>query len=72
MPPHSSFGRTRRSTPGLLQVLGICFMVKNTPPETIGQQDGAPSHMAAKNQKFCKDNMAHFWPKNFWPPSSRI
>ncbi|QQP49876.1 Uncharacterized protein FKW44_010690, partial [Caligus rogercresseyi] len=19
---------------------------------------------------FCKDNMAHFWPKNFWPPSS--
>ncbi|QQP35429.1 Uncharacterized protein FKW44_023657 [Caligus rogercresseyi] len=24
--------------------------------------------MAAKNQKFCKDNMAHFWPKNFWPP----
>ncbi|QQP54422.1 Uncharacterized protein FKW44_007253 [Caligus rogercresseyi] len=26
--------------------------------------------MAAKNQKFCKDNMAHFWPKNFWPPSS--
>ncbi|QQP58483.1 Uncharacterized protein FKW44_003818 [Caligus rogercresseyi] len=33
-------------------------------------QDGAPSHMAAKNQKFCKDNMAHFWPKNFWPPSS--
>ncbi|QQP55792.1 Uncharacterized protein FKW44_000239, partial [Caligus rogercresseyi] len=33
-------------------------------------QDGAPSHMAAKNQKFCKDNMAHFWPKNFWPPKT--
>ncbi|QQP40791.1 Uncharacterized protein FKW44_014953 [Caligus rogercresseyi] len=47
-------------------------MVKKNYPtgNYVWQQDGAPSHMAAKNQKFCKDNMAHFWPKNFWPPSS--
>ena len=33
-------------------------------------QDGAPSHMSAKNQKFCKDNFVSFWTKDFWPPSS--
>ena len=36
----------------------------------VWQQDGAPAHTATRNQKFCKDNMAAFWPKDFWPPSS--
>ena len=33
-------------------------------------QDGAPSHTARKNQAFCKANMAKFWSKEVWPPSS--
>lgn len=36
----------------------------------VWQQDGAPAHTANRVQKFCQDNMADFWPKDFWPPSS--
>ncbi|QQP49660.1 Uncharacterized protein FKW44_012595 [Caligus rogercresseyi] len=57
----------------VLRYTVLPWFKKNYPTGNyVWQQDGAPSHMAAKNQKFCKDNMAHFWPKNFWPPSSRI
>ncbi|XP_076067677.1 uncharacterized protein LOC143040467 [Oratosquilla oratoria] len=34
------------------------------------QQDGATSHTANIVQKWCKENMAGFWPKELWPPSS--
>ena len=36
----------------------------------VWQQDGAPAHISEKTQKFCKDNIAQFWNKNMWPPSS--
>ncbi|QQP37261.1 Uncharacterized protein FKW44_017471 [Caligus rogercresseyi] len=55
----------------VLRYTVLPWLKKNYPTGNyVWQQDGAPSHMADKNQKFCKDNMAHFWPKNFWPPSS--
>jgi hypothetical protein len=34
------------------------------------QQDGAPAHTAKKTQDWLRDNLANFWPKDFWPPSS--
>ena len=34
------------------------------------QQDGATSHTANLVQEWCKRNMAGFWPKELWPPSS--
>lgn len=34
------------------------------------QQDGAPAHTANVVQEWCKANFDHFWPKDFWPPSS--
>ncbi len=35
------------------------------------QQDGAPGHKAKVGvQQWCQDNLADFWPANFWPPSS--
>ena len=34
------------------------------------QQDGATSHTANLVQEWCKENMAEFWPKELWPPSS--
>ncbi len=34
------------------------------------QQDGAPGHKAKVVQQWCQDNLASFWPSNFWPPSS--
>ncbi len=34
------------------------------------QQDGAPGHKARMVQQWCKENLADFWPANFWPPSS--
>ncbi|XP_059094623.1 uncharacterized protein LOC131889516 [Tigriopus californicus] len=36
----------------------------------IWQQDSAPGHKAKVVQTWCKDNLAGFWPSNFWPPSS--
>jgi transposase-like protein len=36
----------------------------------VFQQDGAPAHTANKTQKWLADNMASFWPKDVWPPSS--
>ena len=35
-----------------------------------GSKKGAPAHAANKVQKFCQNNMANFWSKDFWPPSS--
>ena len=34
------------------------------------QQDGAASHTANFVQNWCKNNMALFWTKEMWPPSS--
>ena len=34
------------------------------------QQDSAPGHKAKVVQQWCQDNLADFWPANFWPPSS--
>lgn len=34
------------------------------------QQDGAPAHTAKKTQRWLIDNMADFWSKDMWPPSS--
>lgn len=34
------------------------------------QQDGATSHTAKRVQEWCKKNMAGFWSKELWPPSS--
>ena len=36
----------------------------------VWTQDGAPAHTSDKAQKFCSLNMANFWDKTFWPPSS--
>ena len=36
----------------------------------VWQQDGAPGHTANKTQKWCADNLAKFWTKEMWPPSS--
>ena len=36
----------------------------------VFQQDLAPGHKARKTQKWCKDNLADFWPWGMWPPSS--
>ena len=36
----------------------------------VWQQDGAPAHTANKVQKFRQNNMANFWSKDYWPPSS--
>jgi len=46
--------------------------LKATYPDNnyVWQQDGAPAHTSNKVQKFCEENMANFWPKDFWPPSS--
>ncbi|QQP58336.1 Uncharacterized protein FKW44_003612 [Caligus rogercresseyi] len=54
----------------VLRYTVLPWFKKNTPPEICVQQDGAPYHMAAKNQMFCKEQYGPFWPKNFWPPSS--
>ncbi len=39
--------------------IDICFM-----------QDSAPAHGAKHVQAWCKANFQHFWPKEWWPPSS--
>jgi inhibitor of nuclear factor kappa-B kinase subunit alpha len=36
----------------------------------IFQQDGAPCHTSNRTQKWLKDNLKAFWPKEMWPPSS--
>ena len=36
----------------------------------VFQQDGAPAHNSEKCQNFCKTQMADFWDKSMWPPSS--
>ena len=36
----------------------------------IFQQNGAPSHMSKKTQKWCQDHFPGFWSKEVWPPSS--
>ncbi len=36
----------------------------------VWQQDSAPAHMSKKCQKWCKANLAAFWPWTMWPPSS--
>lgn len=36
----------------------------------VWQQDGAPGHNANVTQKWLKANLANFWPKELWPPSS--
>ncbi len=47
-------------------------MIQATYPDSkcVWMQDGAPAHRAKKVQNFCKENMANFWPKDIWPPSS--
>ncbi|QQP54617.1 Uncharacterized protein FKW44_007505 [Caligus rogercresseyi] len=41
----------------VLRYTVLPWFKKNYPTGNyVWQQDGAPSHMAAKNQKFCKDN----------------
>ena len=34
------------------------------------QQDSAPVHKANKTQEWCKEELASFWPRDLWPPSS--
>lgn len=36
----------------------------------IWTQDGAPGHTSNKTQEWLKNNLAGFWPKELWPPSS--
>jgi len=36
----------------------------------IWQQDGAPAHTSKKTQDWLRANMANFWDKTTWPPSS--
>jgi hypothetical protein len=36
----------------------------------VFQQDGAPAHTANRTQEWLAANMANFWPKTIWPPSS--
>lgn len=38
--------------------------------EVCFTQDSAPAHGANKVQEWCKKNFMHFWPKEWWPPSS--
>jgi hypothetical protein len=33
-------------------------------------QDSAPAHGAKRVQAWCAENFQHFWPKEYWPPSS--
>ena len=34
------------------------------------QQDSAPAHKSDHCQKWCQENLAAFWPRSMWPPSS--
>jgi hypothetical protein len=36
----------------------------------VFQQDGAPAHTSNRTQKWLADNVAQFWDKSMWPPSS--
>ncbi len=34
------------------------------------REDGAPGRSAKTVQSWCNDNLADFWPKDFWPAST--
>ena len=36
----------------------------------VWQQDSAPGHKAKITKKWCKDELARYWPAAMWPPSS--
>ena len=36
----------------------------------IWQQDSAPAHAATRTQKWLKERLPDFWPKDLWPPNS--
>lgn len=36
----------------------------------VFQQDGAPAHTSDLVQKYLKETVDAFWPKEYWPPNS--
>jgi inhibitor of nuclear factor kappa-B kinase subunit alpha len=73
MPPYFFKAGEKIGTEAYYKVLRFTILpwLKASYPEGnyVWQQDGAPSHTSNRCQKFCQDNMASFWPKDFWPPS---
>ena len=49
----------------------VPWLKKNYPKGNYTfQQDGAPAHTSNRTQEWLATNMANFWPKDVWPPSS--
>jgi hypothetical protein len=56
---------------GLLEANLLPWLRKNYPAGNyVFQQDGAPAHTSNRTQKWLADNLAQFWNKTLWPPSS--
>jgi DNA-binding Lrp family transcriptional regulator len=56
---------------GLLEANLLPWLRKNYPAGNyVFQQDGAPAHTSNRTQKWLADNVAQFWDKSMWPPSS--
>jgi inhibitor of nuclear factor kappa-B kinase subunit alpha len=55
----------------LLSDFFLPWVKKNYPKGNyVFQQDGAPAHTANRTQEWLATNLAEFWPKDLWPPSS--
>jgi inhibitor of nuclear factor kappa-B kinase subunit alpha len=55
----------------LLSDFFLPWVKKNYPRGNyVFQQDGAPAHTARRTQDWLATNLADFWPKDLWPPSS--
>jgi transposase len=55
----------------LLSTHLVPWLRKNYPKGNyVFQQDGAPCHTSKKTQAWLAANLADFWPKDLWPPSS--
>ena len=74
MPPYFFEKGLKINTKVYLKVMKkVVFpWIKQTYPEdnTIYQQDSAPAHGAILTQKWCRENLPDFIPKEMWPPSS--
>ena len=74
MPPIYFGAKERCNTTvyySLMRYKVLPWLKENYPNNNyVWQQDGAPAHTAKKVQKFCKKNLAKFWSKEMWPPSS--
>jgi inhibitor of nuclear factor kappa-B kinase subunit alpha len=56
---------------GLLEQHLVPWLRKNYPEGNyVFQQDGAPAHTSNRTQKWMAENLANFWSKEVWPPSS--